>query len=150
MNAWMHTWPHTHLPGSTSGCGLNTHEKNMNMNCKQWHVKLKGGLCARQRNIKVWSGSLASSMWDTGSLLGLLPTPAIFLNGQLFLWPSLLAIQGWMLGIVGFSLVCGVLLEHAQMKSDARRAKSADHTDLIHRGCWVLVRAPWAPSDHVP
>lgn len=40
-----------------------------------------------------------------------------------------------MLGIVGFSLVCGVLLEHAQMKSDASEAKSADHTDLIHRGC---------------
>lgn len=95
--------------------------------------------CASQRNIKVWNGSLASSMWDTGSLLGLLQTPGIFPNGQLFLWPSLLTIQGWMPGIVGFSLVCGVLLEHAQMKSDARRAKSADHTDLIHRGCWVLV-----------
>lgn len=37
-----------------------------------------------------------------------------------------------MLGIVGFFPVCGVKLDHAQVKSDAREAKSASHTDLIH------------------
>lgn len=37
--------------------------------------KWRKGSCASQRNIKVWSGSLANSVWDTGSLLGLLQPP---------------------------------------------------------------------------
>lgn len=37
-----------------------------------------------------------------------------------------------MLGIVGFFSVCGVKLDHAQVKSDAKEAKSASYTDLIH------------------
>lgn len=55
-----------------------------------------------------------------------------------------------MLGIVGFSPVCGVLLEHAQNQVWRQQAKSADHTDLIHQGWRVLVGALRAPSDHVP
>lgn len=37
-----------------------------------------------------------------------------------------------MLGIVGFVPVCGIKLNNAKVKSDAREAKSASHTDLIH------------------
>lgn len=77
-------------------------------------------------------------------IVGSLATPAIFPNGQLFLRPSLLTIQGWMLGIVGFSPVCGVLLEHAH-EVWRQEAKSADHTDLIHQGWRVLVGALRAP-----
>lgn len=58
--------------------------------------------------------------------------------------PSLLTIKVWMQGTVGFFPICGVLLEHAQMKSDARRLKSADHTDLIHQG-GEGYREPWKP-----
>lgn len=37
-----------------------------------------------------------------------------------------------MLAIVGCFPVCGVKLDDAQVKSEAREAKSASHTDLIH------------------
>lgn len=125
-HAWLHACTHgrthTYLQAHLAIVSdVVYHGKQFNINSDQRHVKMKEGVVCQSeeyKGMKWFVGQLHLGHWV---IVRPLATPAIFPNGQLFLRPSLLTVQGWMLGIVGFSPVCGVLLEHAQMKSDARR-----------------------------
>lgn len=157
MNACVHTWPHMHFAPSTSGycfrcrACITGKKKNTQTQDKQWAVTCYSGR-------RGWVSVIGTNRYEVVQLcLGhwvIVNPPTIFPDGQPLLWLSLLTIQGWMLGIVGFSPVCGVLLEHSQMKSDAVRPSQQTTLTWLARGgeCqWELPPTPlWLCSlDHL-
>lgn len=122
VHAWMHTCTHgrthTYLQAHLATVA-HAVPHGTNVKSEQWHVKMKEECQSKEYlGMKWFVGQLRLGHWV---IVRSLATPAIFPNGQLILRPSLLTIQGWMLGIVGFFPVCGCFLEHAQLKSDARK-----------------------------